>query len=147
MLNPTPLDNGRNYATAAQLRDCDDLPKLPVTPQVVTNDGEAIPFWTDSNGAPLTILVRALTFEERRKINTQAKDDNEMFRLLTCLYGIAQPKLEEDQIDILKRKHPAALDAISETIWQLCQLPAAMVEAEVRRLAGLPAAAPDSDVA
>jgi predicted transcriptional regulator len=82
---------------------------------------------------------------ERRKINQEAKDDNDQFALLTCLYGIEQPKFTKEQLEVIESKHPAAVDAIAETIHSLCQFPASMVERELRRLSELPAE-PPSDI-
>jgi hypothetical protein len=142
MLDPTPLKQGEQYVTVAHIRDCDDLPKLPITPSVTRNDGTQEPLWTHTDGTPMKILVRALSFAERRKINQEAKDDNDQFALLTCLYGIEQPKFTKEQLEVIESKHPAAVDAIAETIHSLCQFPASMVERELRRLSELPAEPP-----
>jgi len=137
MLDPTPLKAGEEYATVAHIRDCCDLPKLPVTPSVARTDGTQEPLWTHTDGTPMKILVRALSFAERRKINQDAKEDNDQFALLTCLYGIEQPKFSKEQLEVIESKHPAAVDAIAETIHSLCQFPASLVERELRRLSGL----------
>lgn len=138
MLPITPLKGGERYATAAEIRDSLDLPEMPITPGVERADGGWEPLWRRSDGTPLTILIRALSFKERRLINSQAKEDDDKFALLTCLHGIKEPKLTEQQIEILEARHPSAIDAISDAIWALCRFPASMVEAEVRRLAELP---------
>lgn len=140
MLDPTPLKAGQSYASVAEIRDCQDLPELPVTPAIRRADGSTEPLWTRPDGAPLTILVRALSFEERREVQQAAGDDNDdQAALEACLRGIKEPQFTREQLaEVLSKKHPAALDQVAETIYALCDLPAGMVEREVRRLAGLP---------
>jgi hypothetical protein len=142
MLDPTPLPPGGSYATVADIRDCTDLPEMPITPAVRRVDGGDEPLWTRPDGTPLTILIRALSFKERREVNQAAKDDNDAFLLETCRRGIKAPVFSRAQLEILESRHPAALDAIADTIWSLTQLPASMVAREVRRLAGLAEPAP-----
>lgn len=140
MLDPTPLAAGEQYATVADIRDCDDLPELPVTPSFRREDGSTEPIWTRPDGTPLVILLRGLRFDERREINQAAKDSDDQFTLETCLRGIKAPTFSREQLtNVLQTKHPAALDAIADTIWSLTNLPASLVTREVRRLAGLPA--------
>lgn len=143
MLDPTPLAAGQSYASVAEIRDCQDLPCMPITPSIRRADGATEPLWTRPDGTPLTILVRALSFEERREVQQVAGDDNDdQAALEACLRGIKEPQFSREQLaEVLAKKHPAALDAIAETIYALCDLPAGMVEREVRRLAGLPAPA------
>jgi hypothetical protein len=139
MLTPTPLKPGENYASVAEIRDCVDLPDFPVTPVFQRADGGVEPLWTRPDGSALTILVRGLDFTERREVNQDAGDSDDQFTLETCLRGIKEPKFSREQLkDVLAHKHPAALDEIADTIWALSNLPAGMVAAEVRRLAGLP---------
>lgn len=139
MLDPTPLAPGARYATVADIRDCLDLPEMPIAPYFVCADGTTEPLWTRPDGSPLTILVRALTFGERREVNQAAKDNDDQFVLETCLRGIKEPAFSREQLTVLEAKHPAAIDAISSTIWRLCDLPAGLLEREIRRLSGLPA--------
>jgi hypothetical protein len=142
MLTPTPLKDGEQYATVAEIRDCLDLPRMPVTPSFQRADGGIEPLWTRGDGSALSILVRAPSFAERREINAAAGESDDAFTIETCFYCIAEPAFTREQLrEILEKKHPAALDQISETAWQLADLPAALVEREVRRLAGLPAKA------
>ena len=119
MLDPTPLAPGQAYATAADIRDCADLPELPVTPGVRLADGSFAPFWTRPDGTALTILVRAPSFTERREINQAAKDSDDQFALETAARCIKAPQLSREQISILAAKHPAAIDQISETIFNI----------------------------
>ena len=142
MLDPTPLKAGQPYATVAEISVCADLPQLPVTPSIRRTDGTLEPLWTRTDGSALTILVRAPSFAERREINAAAGDSDDAFTIETCFYCIKEPAFTREQLrEVLEKKHPAALDQISETAWQLADLPAALVEREVRRLAGLPAKA------
>jgi hypothetical protein len=142
MLIPTPLKAGESYATVAEIRDSPDLPRMPVTPSFQRADGGIEPLWTRPDGSALTILVRAPSFSERREINSASGDSDDDFTLETCFYCIAEPAFTREQLkEVLATKHPAALDQISETAWKLADLPAAMVDREVRRLAGLPAKA------
>ena len=139
MLDPTPLPAGQSYGTVAEIRDCQDLPRMPVTPSFCRTDGELEPLWTRPDGSALTILVRAPSFAERREINAQAGESDDAFTIETCFYCIEQPPFTREQLkEVLEKKHPAALDQISETAWQLADLPASLVEREVRRLSGLP---------
>jgi hypothetical protein len=143
MLDPTPLASGAAYATVADIRDCADLPEMPCTPAILRVDGALEPLWTRPDGTPLTILVRGLSFAERREANQAAGDNDDQFKLEVCLRGIKVPRFTREQLTaILEAKHPAALDAIFDTIKDLCTLPAGLVEREVRRLAGLPAEKP-----
>lgn len=141
MLTPTPLPPAAAFATVADIRDQADLPRMPVTPAIRRADGTDEPLWTRPDGSALTIQVRALSFEERRLVNQAAGESNDDLTLWTCFYGICDPRFDtiEQCREILGRRHPAAVDAIAATIWSLCDLPAGMVEREVRRLAGLPA--------
>lgn len=140
MLDATPLAPGQSYATVADIRDCQDLPKMPVTPGVRrVADGGWEPLWTRPDGSPLTILLRAPSFEERRLINQVAGESDDTFTIETCFYCIAEPTFSREQLkEILQNKHPLALDQIRDTAWSLAELPAEMVEREIRRLAGLP---------
>lgn len=144
MLDPTPLPSGEAYATMAELLVCDDLPAMDVVPGLRLTDGRLDPFWTRPDGSPLTIRVRALSFKERREVHLAAKDDDAQAVLETCLRGIIQPPITAEQLVVLEQRHPAALDAIAETIWALGAFTATMVATEVRRLAGL---APDPGLA
>lgn len=140
MLDPTPLSPGQSYATVAEIRDCQDLPQMPVTPSFARADGGVEPLWTRPDGSALSILVRAPSFAERREINAAAGDSDDIFTVETCFYCIVEPPFTREQLrEVLEKKHPAALDQISETAWQLADLPSRLVEREVRRLAGLPA--------
>jgi hypothetical protein len=139
MLEATPLAPGQSYATVADILACQDLPRMPITPGMRrAADGAWEPLWARPDGTPLTILVRALSFAERREIMTAAGENNDAFALEACLRGIVEPAFSREQLGILEAKHPAALDQIAETIYALCDLPAGMVEREIRRLAGLP---------
>lgn len=140
MLDPTPLKAGESYASVAEIRDCPDLPQMPCTPSIRHTDSTETPLWTRPDGSALSILVRAPSFAERREINAAAGDSDDAFTIETCFYCIAQPPFTREQLkEVLETKHPAALDQISETAWRLADLPAALVEREVRRLSGLPA--------
>lgn len=142
MLDPTPLKPGESYATVAEIRDCVDLPSMPVTPSFPRVGGGLEPLWTRPDGTALTILVRAPSFVERREINAAAGDSDDDFIIETCFYCIAEPKFTREQLkEVLELRHPAALDQISATAWRLADLPAGLVDREVRRLAGLPAKA------
>lgn len=137
MLDMSPLRDGESYATAEQIRDVPDLAEMPIE----------VPHWQHSDGTPFKILIRALSFEERREANRASRtpkgeDDDDQFALETCLRGIVQPRLTRAQLDIYKAKNPDAIDEICETIWWLSRLPARALAAEVRRLADLP---PDAD--
>lgn len=138
--HPTPLPLGAAYATVADIRDCAQLPELPVTPGYTRVDtGAWEPIWTRPDGSALTILVRALTFTERREVNQTSGESDDQFALETCLRGIKEPAFSREQIGVLEAAHPAAIDQIAQTIWSLCDLPAGMVTRRVRELAGLPA--------
>jgi hypothetical protein len=142
MLEPTPLPAGQSYGTVAEIRDCQDLPRMPVTPAMSRADGTYEPLWTRPDGSALSILVRAPSFAERREINAAAGDSDDTFTIETCFYCIAEPAFTREQLrEVLEKKHPAALDQICETAWKLADLPAALVEREVRRLSSLPAKA------
>jgi hypothetical protein len=139
MLTPTPLKPGESYASVAEIRDCADLPEMPVTPCFAHADGTIEPLWTRPDGSALTILVRGLSFTERREVNQDAGDSDDQFTLETCLRGIKEPTFSRAQLtEALATKHAAAVDEIADTIWALSNLPAGMVAQEVRRLAGLP---------
>lgn len=142
MLTPHPLRAGDSYATAADIRDCDDLPAMPICPGERMADGSFQPYWTRPDGSGLVVLVRAPSLAERRMIEQAVPDEKDTFGwiLETCFYCLKEPKLSREQItDMLSTKHPGALIQISDTAWQLAELPAAVVNREVRALAGLPA--------
>src|ERR1700748_748487 len=105
MLDPTPLAPGAQYATVADIRDCLDLPEMPITPWFVCADKTTEPLWTRPDGTPLTILVRALSFGERREVNQAAKDNDDQFVLETCLRGIKAPTFTREQLTVLEAKH------------------------------------------
>lgn len=140
MLDPRPLQPGEVYATVADIRDCVDLPSMPICPGERMADGSFQPYWTRPDGSPLVVLVRAPSFAERRQIEQAAPDEKDTlaFVLETCLYCLIEPKLTREQLkDVLSTKHPAALIQISDQAWQLAELPAPLIERELRRLAGL----------
>src|SRR5687768_13611102 len=100
MLEPTPLKAGQSYGTVADIRDCPDLPSMPVTPGVARADGVWEPFWRRSDGTPITVLVRAPSFAERREINLAAKDSDDQFVLETCVRCIAEPPFTREQLAV-----------------------------------------------
>jgi hypothetical protein len=141
MLDATPLAPGASYGTAAEIMVCNDLPRMPITPGITLKEGGFEPYWTKSDGKPMTVLVRAPSHEERREINAAAGDSDDDFTLETASRCIVfDPPLSVEQAkDLLRGKNPLALEQISATAWQLAGLPAGMVEREVRRLAGIAA--------
>lgn len=126
MLDTSPLQPGETIASVARIRDVADLPEMPVL----------VPQWTE-DGKDCKIVLRALSFAERRRVREKAKGDPDTEVLYVCLYGIKEPRLDENQLDILEKKHPGAIDAIAETITKLGEFDAATVLAHVRSLAGL----------
>lgn len=145
MLDPTPLKAGESYASVADIRDCEDLPSMPLCPGERMADGSFQPYWTRPDGSPLIVLIRAPSLAERRQIEQACPDDKDSmaFVLETCLHCLKEPRITREQLkDVLSTKHPQALIQISDTAWQLAELPAIVIEREVRRLARLPAEAP-----
>lgn len=140
MIIPSPLKAGEGYATAADIRDCADLPETPFTPGVRYPDGTFEPYWTRPDGSPMTVLVTALSLAQRRAVEQAAPEGDDMGWVLeTCFYCLKEPKLSRDQLkDMLATKNPAPLIQISDTAWELSDFPAQLVTREVRRIAGLP---------
>jgi hypothetical protein len=88
----------------------------------------------------MVVLVRAPSLAERREIEQKVPDEKDTFGwvLETCFHCLKEPKLSREQItDMLSTKHPGALVQISDAAWQLAELPAGIVEREIRALAGL----------
>lgn len=139
MIIPTPLKAGEVYATAADIRDCADLPETPFTPGVSYLDGSFEPYWTRPDGTPMTVLIRALSLADRRAIEQAAPAGDDMAWVLeTCFYALKEPRLSRDQLkEMLATKNPAPLIQINDTAWELSDFPAQLVTREVRRVAGL----------
>jgi hypothetical protein len=140
MLDPTPLKPGESYASVADIRDCVDLPEMPMMPGERMADGSFQPYWTRPDGSGLVVLVRAPSLAERRAIEQAVPDEKDSlgFVLETCLHCLKEPKLSREQLkDVLSTKHPSALIQISDQAWQLAELPASVITREVRRIAGL----------
>lgn len=131
-LDTAILRPGESYATLARIRDVADLPEMAVN----------VPQWTE-DGHRCVILIRALSFRERRLVQQKAKEDAAQIALLTCLYGIKEPRFSEAQLDILETRHPGAIDAIAETITLLGEYSADDIITHVRTLAGAEPAATD----
>lgn len=145
MLEPRPLHPGEAYASAADIRDQDDLPAMPLCPGERMADGSFQPYWTRPDGSPLVVLVRAPSLAERRQIEQAVSDEKDTMGwiLETCFHCLKEPKLTREQMkDVLSNRHPQALIQISDTAWQLAELPAGVIDREVRRLAGLAAEPP-----
>lgn len=144
---PSPLRDGQGYATAADIRDCVDLPEIPFNPGVRYPDGTFEPYWAKPDGTPMTVLIRALSLAQRRAIEQAAPEGDDMAWVLeTCFHALREPQLTREQLkDMLATKNPAPLIQISDTAWELSDFPAHLVTREVRRIAGLadaPQAAP-----
>jgi hypothetical protein len=141
MLDATPLKPGESYGTVADIRDCPDLPEMPITPGARYQDGTFDPYWTRSDGSPIAVLVRAPSLAARREIEQAAADKDDMqFVLETCFHCIVAPTFTREQLkDVLSTKNPAALIQISDTAWQLADFPSTLIDREVRRLTGLAA--------
>lgn len=141
----TPLKPGETYASAADIRDCDDLPVVPFCPGERMADGSFAPYWTRPDGTALIVRVRAPSLAERRLIEQAVPDENDSMGwvLETCFYCLVEPKLTKAQIsDVLSTKHPGALIQISDQAWQLAALPASVLTTALRELAGLPSTPP-----
>ncbi len=142
MLDPTPLKAGESYATVADIRDCLDLAEMPAMPGERMADGRFEPYWTRPDGSGLVVLVRAPSLSERRAIEQAVPDPTKYpmgWALETCFHCIKEPRFSRDQLkDALATKNPSALIQISDTAWQLAELPAGVLEREIRKIAGLP---------
>jgi hypothetical protein len=134
VLPPAILAPGEHFATVEDIRDVPDRATMPVE----------VPQWRHPDGTPFKILLRAPSFREATEIDQAARtaegeDDDAAFVLETCLRVIVEPKFTRAQLEILRDKNPDALDAICDTGWRLTRISARALEAEVRRLADIPA--------
>jgi len=101
--------------------------------------------WRWPNGDPFRLTIRALTFRERSeayraalKAGIEAKlgtIDDDTWAIEVALRGIVEPRFTRGQLDVLLDSNAAVIDAIVDAIDRAGQLPAQMVEHELKRMA------------
>jgi hypothetical protein len=136
MLDASPLEPGERFASIEEIRDCNDVASMIVTPYFETSDGSRTPYWTRADGSPLKIKVRGFGAKLQHDIRKEAGDDDYVLMIETCFHGIAEPSFSRDQLAIFERKHPGALATVADTIWGLSEFPAQWFETALRAAIG-----------
>lgn len=108
-LAPSKLAAGEEYASVTQILECDDLPQATLH----------IPHWR-IRGAPAAIRVRALSLEERERVQ-QEKTIADQY-CLTWHLGCISPPFTPEQAQALRRKNPIAVESGANFIWTLSAL-------------------------
>lgn len=110
------LDQGEDYASAADLLAADDLPQHTLT----------VWGWK-KNGAALKVRVRGLTLVEREAVRAAAWLPTGL-RDIAVLYagylrhGMVVPSLNDEQARQLTEKHAATVEQIADYISALTEL-------------------------
>jgi len=104
--------------------------------------------WRWPDGSEFRLTIRALTFRERSeayraalKAGIEAKlagIDDDTWAIEVALRGIVEPRFTRGTLDVLLDSNAAVIDAIVDAIDRAGQLPAQMVEHELKRMAAVP---------
>jgi len=137
-LLPTALTLGEDYATIADILECDDLPQATIR----------VPQWK-RRGQPVAIRVRGLSLVQRDKVaNESRRADGTVDSVAqieaTLREGVLVPKFDLATASRLRQKNPVALEQIANFILALSALDQDFIDATVQSLSGAaPAPAPD----
>lgn len=126
-LLPSRLAAGAEYATTAQILECDDLPQVTLH----------IPHWR------MWIRVRALSLSERDQV--QKANDTTAQYCLTWQLACVAPQFNQDQAARLTSKNPIAVEQVARFIWLLASLDQEWIEDVVTRRTDAPATTAGAD--
>lgn len=108
-LLPSSLADGEAYASVRDILENDDLQQATIH----------VPYWR-VNGRAAAIRVRALTLEERERVNSLTDAADQFCRIWQ--YGCMQPVFTQEQAQALRRKNPNAIDQVARFILTLSRL-------------------------